>query len=199
MRNLPEYEKWINEGTGEIFNPKRNKPTEFDPYKHPEIKGELFDLISTAYAEIGGHAKIKSPNDVLSDPDWNFWEGIDIHGNEDFDIVMFGQKTKFGIKFSGVGHDGSREAKREYLDLRGDDLHKLGYYIEVSGKLADILIGKYRVPVVEDRDEVEKVLGKTVNWTGECSDNPNALGKGWYIRQLGGHPHAKILLGRPKI
>ena len=25
MRNLPEYEKWINEGTGEIFNPKRKK------------------------------------------------------------------------------------------------------------------------------------------------------------------------------
>jgi len=199
MRNLPEYEKWINEGTGEIFNPKRNKPMLFDPRKHPEVKGELFNLISTAYAEIGGHAKIKNDDDVFADPDWNYWEGIDIHGNEDFDIIMFGQKTKFGVKFSGVGHDGTKEAKREYLDLRGDDLHKLGYYIEVSGKLADILIGKYRVPVVEDRDEVERVLGKKVNWTGECSDNPNALGKGWYIRQLGGHPHAKILLGRPKI
>lgn len=198
LLKFEDYVKSITEKTtGEIFKPKRNKPVEFDPKKHPELAGELFNLISTAYAEIGGHAKINSPSDIFSDPDWNFWEGVDIHGDENFDIVMFGQKTKYGIKFSGVGHDGSRSAKKSYLDDRGADLHKLGYYIEVSGKLAEILIGKYNCPVVSDKETVEKVLNKKVDWIGKNpSDGP---GDGWYERSIGGHPHDKILLGKPKI
>ena len=45
---------------------------------------------------------------------------------------MFGKKTKFGIKYAGVGHDGSKEAKTEYLNQRGKDLKELGYYVELS-------------------------------------------------------------------
>ena len=52
---------------------REKKPMLFDPRKHPEVKGELFNLISTAYAEIGGHAKIKNDDDVFADPDWNYW------------------------------------------------------------------------------------------------------------------------------
>ena len=197
MNNLKTYDSWLNESSGDVFNPKRGKPLQFDHRKHPELAGELFDLISIAYAEIGGHAKIKSPDDVFSDPDWNFWEGVDIHGSQDFDIVMFGQKTKYGIKYSGVGHDGTKDAKRAYLESRGKELHKLGYYIEVSGKIAEILMNKYRCPVVEDEETVVKVLGKQVQWVGKSSD-PENTGNGWYIRNIGGHPHEKILIGRPK-
>jgi len=200
MRNLRTYEEFLNEaGSGDTFNPKRGIPLQFDYKKHPELAGEFFNLISTAYSEIGGHAKIKTPKDVFSDPDWNFWEGVDIHGSRDFDLIMFGQKTKFGVKFSGVGHDGSSQAKREYISARGEDLKKLGYYVEVSGKIADILITKYNCPVVTDQKEVEKVLGKKVNWTGKNKENPSEPGDGWYIRSLGGHDHSKILLGRPKV
>lgn len=72
MRNLKTYEQFITEAvSGEVFKPKRNKPVIFDPKKHPELSSEFFDLISTAYAEIGGHAKIRVPDDVFSDPDWN--------------------------------------------------------------------------------------------------------------------------------
>jgi hypothetical protein len=200
MINLRTYEEFLNEaGSGDTFNPKRGVPLKFDHTKHPELAGEFFNLISTAYSELGGHAKIKTPKDVFSDPDWNFWEGVDIHGSKDFDLIMFGQKTKFGIKFSGVGHDGSSQAKREYISARGADLQKLGYYVEVSGKIADILITKYNCPIVTDQKEVEKVLGKKITWTGKNKENPNEPGDGWYIRNLGGHDHSKILLGRPKI
>jgi hypothetical protein len=199
MKNLLTYEQFVNEAvSGEIFNPKRNKAIEFNPNKHPELSTEFFDLISTAYAEIGGHAKIKTPDDVFSDPDWNWWEGLDIHGSNDFDIVMFGQKTKYGVKFSGVGHDGSKEAKRAYIESRAKDLLKPGYYIEVSGKLAEILIDRYNCPVVTDQAEVEKVLGKKLDWKGENPEDKNASGKGWYVREIGGHKHAKIMLGKPK-
>lgn len=200
MKNLPTYEDFINEASsGLIFNPKRNKPVEFDPKKHPELSTEFYDLISTAYAEIGGHAKIKTPDDVFADKDWNWWEGVDLHGTNDFDIVMFGSKTKYGVKFAGVGHDGSSDAKREYIKSRAEDLVKPGYYIEVSGKLADILISKYHCPTVEDEKSVRTVLGKDIDWKGDCPDDPNMPGKGWYVRKIGGHPHAKILLGKPRV
>lgn len=197
MKHIKLFEQFISErSSGEIFKPKRGKTIEFDPKKYPELSTEFYDLISTAYAEIGGHAKIKSPTDVFADPDWNYWQGVDIHGDEDFDVIMFGKKTKYGVKYSGVGHDGSRDAKREYISARGKELHKLGFYIEVSGKLAQILIDKYNVPVVTDEKEVEKVLGKGVDWIGTKPDMP---GKGWYSRKIGGAQHDKILIGRPKI
>jgi hypothetical protein len=200
MKNLKPYEEWIFERTsGEIFSPKRGKAIQFNPKKHPELSAEMFNLIQTAYAEIGGHAKIKTPDDVFSDPDWDFWEGEDIHGTSDFDLVMFGQKTRFGIKYSGVGHDGTKDAKRAYLDDRGKDLKQLGFYVEVSGKLAEILIEKYGCPIVSNPDVVMKVLGKPVDWKGKNPEDSSAPGDGWYVRTIGGHPHAKILLGRPKV
>ena len=199
MKNLLSYEQFVNEAvSGEIFNPKRNKAMEFNPNKHPELSTEFFDLITTAYAEIGGHAKIKSPNDVFSDPDWNWWEGVDIHGSNDFDIVMFGSKTKFGVKFSGVGHDGTKEAKRVYIESRAEDLLKPGYYIEVSGRLAEILIDKYHCPVVDVQSIVEKVMGRKLDWRGKNPDDTKMPGDGWYVREIGGHKHAKIMLGKPK-
>jgi hypothetical protein len=200
MKNILTFNEWLNESTsGEIFKPKRNHPHEFDPKKHPELANEFFELIRTAYAEIGGHAKVKTPADVFADPDWDFWEGVDIHGNENFDIIMFGQKTRYGIKFSGVGHDGTSQAKRAYVASRGEDLHKPGFYVEVSGKIAEILIDKYNCPIVTDERDVEKVLGKNVEWFGKHPDDRVMPGNGWYVRNLGGHAHAKILLGRPKI
>jgi hypothetical protein len=197
MYKIKLYEEFLAErSSGEIFNPKRNVPVNFDPKKYPELAKEFFDLISIAYAEIGGHAKIKSPADVFSDPDWNYWVGIDIHKTNDFDILIFGQKTKYGIKFSGVGHDGEKDSKKFYLETRAKDLQKLGYYIEVSGKLAEILINKYNVPQVTDEKEVEKVLGKDINWIGKKF---GTSGDGWYSRKIGNEFHDKILVGRPRI
>lgn len=197
MSIVKNFQTWLTEAvSGEIFQPRRNSAVAFDPKKHPELSSELFDLISTAYAEIGGHANIKSSSDVFADPELTFWEGVDIHGTSDFDIVIFGKNTKYGIKFAGVGHDGSGAAKKAYLDMRGKSLKEPGHYIEVSGKLADILIKKYGVPVVNDQAEIEKVLGKKVDWIGEKS---GSAGDGWYTRMLAGSPHDKILLGKPKI
>jgi hypothetical protein len=148
----------------------------------------MYDLIRIAYSEIGGHIKIQNPNDI-ADPEWNYWEGTDIHKSSDFDIVIFGKRTNYGIKFAGVGHDGDSDSKRKFLDQAGTNLKKIGFYLEASGKLAQILINKYKVPVVTDRDVVEKVLGKQVVWVGTS---------GWYTRTIGGQSHTKILLGTPR-
>lgn len=195
LEPLPEGA--LDEKSGDVYNPPRGKQVVFTPKRDAELENEFFDLITTAYAEIGGHAKVKSPKDVFADPDWNFWSGIDIHGSQDFDVILFGKKTKYGVKYAGVGHDGTKDAKRTYLKSRGTDLKKMGYYAEVSGKVAEILIKHYDVPVVTNQAEVENVLGKPVEWRGE-SKNASLPGNGWYVRSIGGAKHEKILIGRPK-
>jgi len=199
MKNLLTFEEFLTEAvSGEIFKPKKGQTVKFDPKKYPELADEFFDLISTAYQAIGGHSKIKTPDDVFADTDWNWWEGKDLHGTPDFDLVMFGSKTKYGVKFAGVGHDGTKAAKRDYIQSRARDLMKPGFYLEVSGKIAEILIKDYGVPEVTDRETVEKVLGKKVDWKGESPDGAKDPGSSWYTRQIAGHPHTKIMLGRPK-
>ena len=73
--------------SGEIYHPKRNKPMIINPREHPELANEFFNLISIAYSSIGGHVYVKSPEDVFSDPAWNWWQGEDIHGSPDFDLI----------------------------------------------------------------------------------------------------------------
>lgn len=195
MLKYTDFLSLSEKSTGEIYSPKRKKPVMFDPRKNPEISDELYDLISTAYAEIGGHLKVKSPQDVLKDPEWDWWEGTDIHHSQDFDIVIFGSKTPYGVKFVGVGHDGSADAKREYIKSRTNALLDPGYYIEASGKLAEIFLNR-GVPEVKDPKDVERVLGKSIEWLG---DGSSSSGHSWYVRKIAGHPHEKIMLGRPRL
>lgn len=194
--NFIGYKEWLNELSGEVFNPVRGEPMEFDPKEHPELTPEIFDLINIAYSEIGGHSKVEKPEDILKNTEWDYWSGTDIHGTKDFDIIIFGQKTRYGIKFSGVGHDGEKDSKREYLSQRADDLHHLGFYLECSGKLAEIMINKYGCPTVDDEAEARKLIPKLQDWLGTV---PNQSGTGWYTRLINKHLHTKIVLGRPNI
>ena len=201
MKHIKEYKEFkeLSERSGELYSPRRKRLQVFEPIDDNELEKEFFELIKIAYQAVGGHKKIQKPADVFADPEWDYWEGVDLHDDRDFDVIMFGKRTKYGVKFSGVGHDGQKDSKRAYLDARGDDLKELGKYIEVSDKIAEILMNKYKVPVVEDQDTVEKVLGRKVKWEGKHPTDKDATGNGWYTRKLGGKMHSKILLGRPRI
>jgi hypothetical protein len=194
------FEEFINENSGEVLKTKKGKWTKIDPRKHADLSGEFFDLISIAYSTLGGHAKVKSPEDVFADKNWTFWQGVDLHGSPDLDLIIWGQNTKYGVKFSGVGHDGEKDSTREYLSHKSDILKKPGYYGEVSGKLADIMMDKFKVPSVDSQEDVEELLkGKAIEWHGENPTDPSRSGKGWYTRVLGGVSHTKIMIGKPKI
>ena len=73
-------------------------------------------------------------------------------------LESLGKKTKYGIKFSGVGHDGQKISKKEYLERTSDFLHKKGFYVEVSDKMAQILLNKYKVPYLDDPQKVKEVI-----------------------------------------
>jgi len=196
----PAYKQKYSAKNAKKLGIKRGKWVKVDPNKHPKLSNEFFDLISIAYSTIGGHVKIQKPKDVFKDRDWTYWEGIDIHDSPDFDIIIWGQSTKYGIKFSGVGHDGKRDSKKTYLKHKVDDFSTMGFYGEVSGKLAAILLNKYKLHHVRDEEKVKKILkGKNITWHGKHPTDPSMGGEGWYSRKLGGKMHAKIIVGNPTI
>jgi hypothetical protein len=157
---------------------------------HDELRQyeeSIFKLIQTAYKDIGGNIKIKSPTDVI-DPRKEY-EVIDLDSDNQPNAVSIGKNTPAGLKFVGTGHDGSNEAKHAILYHKLDQLKHPGYYIEASGRLRDILIAKH-ITVVMDKDTVEKALaGKSIEWHGD----------GTYTREIGGVRVEKMMLGKPLV
>ena len=78
-----------------------------DPKELEDLKGRIFDLVQNAYAPIGGHIKIKSPEDVL-DSELTYWKVADVDEDPEIDVTTFGKNTKYGIKHTGIGHDGDK-------------------------------------------------------------------------------------------
>ena len=223
MTTLKNYEQFINESeTAQAeteFNiakevkAKKNQWTKIEIPKDADLKdkyeNELFKLISSAYKTLGGYAKISKPDDVFADTNWDIWKGIDIDQDPNFDIIIWGETTPYGIKSCGVGHDGEEASRKGYLQVKADEFKDVSknYYGEVSDKLAAILINKFGVPVVEDEETVREVVGKekVMEFAGQHpkvksgeSTEKDCPGKGWYKRKIAGHEHWKILVGNPK-
>jgi hypothetical protein len=152
-----------------------------------EYASDIFNLINTAYAPIGGNVNYKSAADVLgSEADANY-EVINIDDDPEPDALSAYKKQPAGNKLAAIGHDGSPIAKSKIINHYADLLKKKGYYLEVSGKLKDILLAK-GAPVVTDPEIIKKVLkGKEVKMNDD----------GTYERYLAGELRTKTLLGNP--
>ena len=154
-----------------------------------EFANDIFGLISNAYKDIGGHANYDSPADVTGDERDADYMVIDLDDDPEFDAVKVSKEKAAGTKSAGMGHDGSGPAKSAAVGITSIMLKKPGYYIEVSGKIKDILLAKGVEPIT-DEDTVLKVLkGKKIEW----------LGNGEYKRYIGGDLHTKMLMGKPTV
>ena len=152
-----------------------------------EYSQEIFDLINNAYSDIGGNPNYQSPANVAgSEGDANYLV-IDLDDDPEFDAVIVDKSKQSGTKAAAMGHDGSGPAKSASVNFTAIMLKNPGHYIEVSGKLKDILLAK-GVPVVTDKETIEKVMkGKSI----EMNDD------GTYSREIGGEKHTKTLMGNP--
>ena len=152
-----------------------------------EYSQEIFDLINNAYSDIGGNPNYQSPANVAgSEGDANYLV-IDLDDDPEFDAVIVDKSKQPGTKAAAMGHDGSGPAKSASVNFTAIMLKRPGHYIEVSGKLKDILLAK-GVPVVTDKETIEKVMaGKNI----EMNDD------GTYSRYIGGEKHTKTLMGNP--
>lgn len=174
---------------------------EVKPEDYADVEDDFFQLIQTAYKEVGGHVKIKDPDDVFTSG-WNYWVAVDIDADIDVEIVKGYKVTQFGYKSAVVGHDGSKQAKQEYLKKFTKDLKIKGQYAEVSHKIAQILINKYNVHIVDNPDAIEAVVGKPGNpikFYGKHPTDSSMPGEGWYERKIAGKPIIKTLVGRPLV
>lgn len=168
------------------FNPK-GKWVTANSKTLKQFKDEIFKLIQTAYAPIGGHPNYNSPADISS-KDAQFFQLIDVDDDPEIDAVAVSKKKPAGMKSVALGHDGSSSAKRTVISKKIKDMKKSKHYIEVSGRMYDILKAG-GVPIVDDEELIKRVLkGKEIEYVGD----------GWYIRKIAGKKHKKIMMGHPK-
>jgi hypothetical protein len=165
----------------------KNKWVDLPSDQKAEYAKDIFDLINTAYAPIGGNLNYKSAADVLGAEADADYEVINIDDDPEPEALISYKDKGAGKKLTAMGHDGSKEAKSLSLNRMADLLKKPGYYLEVSGKLQDILLAK-GAPVVKDQELIQKVLkGKKLEFNED----------GTYQRFIGGEKHTKTLLGKP--
>ena len=160
------------------------------PTEASDEADDIIELIKSAYAYIGGHRNFKSISDVDKETGrGGEYEVIDLDDDGDIDAVNVSKRKAAGEKFVATGHDGSREAKRAVITHKIDRLKQPGFYVEVSGKIKDILL-KAGVPQVTDKATIEKALaGKDITMNDDGS----------YTRGIAGVEHEKIMLGTPLV
>lgn len=161
----------------------------------PNIDTELFDLLHKSYAYIGGHVDFQKPSDIPSNH--TIWYAVDVDGDKVPNALKFGKQTVFGTKWTGGATDGSPAAKQQYIDNTVKALRTPGNYCEMSDAIFHIMATRYHIPCVTDHAEVEHILGKPVKWIGPHPDHKYP-GYAFYVRDLGGAPHMKSLLGLPR-
>ena len=194
---MNSYKKFLKENAevkfNDIFNIK-NKWVKVSTEDRNRLADEFFELISIAYYPIGGHIKVRNAKDLIAS-DWDVWQAIDYDADPDAEIVVFGKETPYGVKWSGVGHDGAKASKKLYLKFQIESANINGNYIEVSEKISETLLNS-GVPYVNNAEDVTKVLGKKIEWVGASEEYDYA--DGWYIRRVGGlKAIEKILVGKP--
>jgi hypothetical protein len=165
----------------------RDKWVDLTSDQKSDYAKDIFDLINTAYAPIGGNINYKSAADVLGAEADADYEVVNIDDDPEPDALISYKEKEAGKKLTALGHDGEPVSKSKSLNRMAALLKEPGYYLEVSGKLQDILLAK-GAPIVKDKDLIQKVLkGKELEFNED----------GTYQRMIGGKNHTKTLLGKP--
>ena len=194
-RKFLTEKRWIdyNVSKGEWFKipPEDIEKKAIENGGEIQLADELFALIDNAYAKIGGHHKLQRPEDLPGK--YTDWVAVDLDDDPEPDATRFAK----GQKMSGSGHDGTRAAIDAYLAKTAELLSQEGFYGEMSKSIAHVMIKHHNVPYVPSHEDVEKVLGKTVEWIGEHPEGKYPGYNGWYCRDINSCREMKIMVGRP--
>ena len=167
----------------------KNKWTTLTPSQKKQYAENLFALIENAYKDLGGHPNFTSPKDVYTTEAYSDYKVIDLDDDPDIDAVQVSKKTKYGYKFTATGQDGTKPSKKAILDYKTKMLKRPYFYVEVSGKLKDILLSR-GVPIVRNPMKIRQILkGKKLTFNGD----------GTYNRKIGKKTYTKLLIGTPEI
>ena len=176
-----EMEKSFKEGGYFSDRYPKNEYIQLSNEDIHDFKEDIFNIINSSYAYIGGHIEFQKPDDIVNS-DLNFWIGADIDADPEVDTIIGGKKTNFGTKLTASAQDGSRNAKISVMKKMAELLKTKGFYAETNVDLAL----KRGTAWETDENIIRKVVGKPDIVMNE---------DGSYTRSIGGHPHRKVLVG----
>ena len=94
-----------------------NKWVELSDKEKEEYADEIFNLINTAYAPIGGNVNYKSAADVLGSEADADYEVINIDDDPEPDALISYKEKEAGKKLTAMGHDGQSASKSKSLNV----------------------------------------------------------------------------------
>lgn len=158
-----------------------------------EHADEISGILKSSYIPVGGYGGLGSGSEAEHNA-----IHADIHHPDHFIkasrrngkivAVSIYKKTGFGRKTIASGTDGSLHGKKDFLKIKEEDRDQTPRhsYSEVSDK-PEAISAKLGVPKVPNT-EVGKILSKKIT---KDADGYH------YTRDIGGHPHKKVMVGNP--
>jgi len=175
------------------------------PEKKEKYADEVWNMIQNAYKKIGGirGSGFQSKEDMINNIP--FWKVATKNGKV-VAIAMY--KDKGGRKRVASATDGTDEGKDKLEMIGKEDLSQKRSYAEVSSSSLKFLLRRWKGPKdIKDYmilpREAEKVLGDKLKYPVPDSDpeviaHPE-LKKYFYQREIGGHYHTKLMIGKPGV
>lgn len=187
MKTYNEY--IIEKNFNEIYHKKNKWVKLLDTDKRKEIAENLYFLINNSYNKLGGHPSIKDINSIFDNSVY-YWEAIDLNETPEADAVIFGKK-RFGIKISGIGHDNTKNSKKEIIKKLSNQLKKDGYWIEASDKV-EYYLYEHNTPYIEDVEVIKKLFNTDkIKWLND---------RGKYEREVDKNKfHIETVFGNPTL
>lgn len=177
----------------------------FTPEKKEKYADEVWNMIQNAYKKIGGirGSGFQSKEDMINNIP--FWKVATKNGKV-VAIAMY--KDKGGRKRVASATDGTDEGKDKLEMIGKEDLSQERSYAEVSSSSLKFILRRWKGPKdIKDYmilpQEAEKVLGEKLKYPVPDNDpeviaHPE-LKKYFYQREIGGHYHTKLMIGKPGV
>lgn len=142
---------------------------------------EVWALLQTAYSGIGGFHTATSPEHLIHKTD--FWKAVRRDGKL-VAVVVYVNRHGYR-KALGVGHNGTRQGKRDAVGILRADVNLDRSWIEVSGRAEEleISLGATMLP----NQYAEILTGKEI-----LSLNDDGY---HYTRLIAGKPFEKVMMG----
>jgi len=169
--------------------------------KQPFLE-EVWTLIQKSYAPIGGTKGFGFDSKESFIKLIPFWKLLRKNGKVVAAVVY---RDRGGRKLVAVASDGSPEGRQGIIQIFKEELSTKRSFFEISGPLLKFLFNNLGEFFLKDNaisfNEVSEILRSDTIFEVE-KDSPElkmfpSLSKFFYQREIGGHLHTKILLGRP--
>jgi hypothetical protein len=152
----------------------------FSPDDKQPYADRVWDMLQTAYKDIGGFGSAASVDELVDTP--GIWK-LAIRGGDITALNIY--RDSLGRKSIASATDGSIQGKKDYMMLKSADVKLDRAWAEVSGKPEAILRKLGAGPLPNKFAEI--LTGKKI--LDHNSDGYH------YTRMIAGEPHEKIIYG----